>query len=449
MPPRHLKSLVTSVMWVAWLLARKPNIKVAVLSHNDDLSRTFAVKVKRLVQSDWFCRLAPNARISENNNRAQDFETAAGGAVLFASVEAGITGRGFDVIILDDPQSALQAQSKHLRKKVADTLTESISSRLNRAASGAIVVVQQRLHVDDLTGTLLKAGGWEHLCLPQQAMEQATYPTINGVWVRAAGDVLHPELIPLNTIPKLRSQYGDRTFYAQFQQAPSSVVGEIVKPDELREVAPFSYDRTKSYTLSIDTAAKAGPTSDYTAFLVIASDAQAHYVVDVVRTRVDLGGMRDIALNLCRTHGVGRVIIEDSASGPGLEMLLRERGCPAQLVNVGIRDKVTRLEDCRLFFSERRICIFRGKPWTREFIEELLRFPDADFDDMVDAFSLYLNDALNRLRSHPFPPCIAPRSAGDLELTYGARHGGRRGGHPMRPCNAGLGLGRLGLTRRR
>ena len=127
--------------------------KIAIICHNDNLALDFALKCKCLVESDWYRALAPDVRIPPGRDRVKDFGTVAGGGVYAASIESGITGHGFNVIILDDPQSAQDAGSQAERERVKTLFDGVIRSRLDDPVRGAFVVVQQRLHEDDLSGT--------------------------------------------------------------------------------------------------------------------------------------------------------------------------------------------------------------------------------------------------------------------------------------------------------
>jgi hypothetical protein len=214
MPPRHLKSIVTSVVLPAWLLMRDPKIKIAVICHSDMLANDLASKCKRLIDSDDYRQIAPQVRIRRDRDRRMDFETTRGGGVYFASIASGITGRGFDHIILDDPIAANDAQSAAERDRVQQAFENMITSRLDDPVRGTITVVHQRLHEADLTGYLLSKGGWDILCLPLVAEEEMKYKFGNYEWRRPVGDVLLPERFPEADIQKIRANNGETIFDA-------------------------------------------------------------------------------------------------------------------------------------------------------------------------------------------------------------------------------------------
>ena len=212
LPPRHLKSVLVSVAFPAFLLGRDPRLRIAVVSHSQDLARVFALRCRRTVSSNWYRKVFPQTRLRADRNSAIDFETTAGGGRYAASFQTGITGRGFDLIVIDDPLSAQDARSDAERERVNETYHEMIASRLDDPARGAIIVVHQRLHEDDLSGHLLAKGGWRHHKLPLVAEEETTYQIGARLWVRPPGDVLLPERFTEETIRRLRAEQGETIF---------------------------------------------------------------------------------------------------------------------------------------------------------------------------------------------------------------------------------------------
>ena len=142
--------------------------------------------------------------------------------------------------------------------------------------------------------------------------------------------------------------------------------------------------------IAVDTAVKQNEESSYTVFLVIATDGPRHYVMDVLRARFDPVEMCNVAERLLQRYRVEKVLIEDSASGPGLHAMLAERGLRSELRPVGGRNKVERLAKHLHFFVDGRIYVLKNQPWTVDFRNELVRFPVGRYDDQVDALTLYL-----------------------------------------------------------
>ena len=184
LPPRHLKSILASIVFPAWLLGRDPRLRIAVISHGQGLARDLALRTKLVVEAGWYHDVFPEMRLRSERSGTMDFETTQGGGRYAASLDTGVTGRGFDLIVVDDPLSAQNARSAAERQRVRDAYDGMIASRLDDPARGAIVVVHQRLHEGDLTGHLLTEGRWRHVSLPLVASEETTYRLGGRIWTR-------------------------------------------------------------------------------------------------------------------------------------------------------------------------------------------------------------------------------------------------------------------------
>jgi hypothetical protein len=349
LPPRHLKSDLVSVVFPAFLLGRDPRLRIAVVSHSQALAGLFALRCRRTVSSNWYRKVFPLTRLQADRNSAIDFETTAGGGRYAASFKTGITGRGFNLIVIDAPLSAQDARSDAERERVNETYHEMIASRLNDQARGTIIVVHQRLHEDDLSGHLLAKDGWRHHKLPLVAEEETTYQIGARPWVRSPGDVLLPELFTEEAIRRLRAEPGEAIYSTQYQQTPSATEGDLIKRDHIgmfQELPPGA----RQITLSLDTATKTSETSSYSVCLVIASDGNRHYVVDVVRARLGPVQLCDAVLSLIKQHKPHKILIEDASSGVSLQAMLKERNHCAELRPTRGRGKEERLESVLHYF---------------------------------------------------------------------------------------------------
>jgi predicted phage terminase large subunit-like protein len=432
LPPRHLKSLLASVVLPAWLLGRDPRLRIAVISHGQSLARDLASWTKLVVETDWYRDAFPAMRLRPERSGAMDFLTTQGGGRYAASLDTGITGRGFDFIVIDDPLSAQDARSPAERQRVKEAFDGMIASRLDDPARGAIVVVHQRLHEDDLTGHLLGKGPWRHVSLPLVASEETSYDLGGRIWTRRIGEPLIPALYPPAEIEALRAQRGAAIFTAQYQQDPTASIGELLRPDQIR----YFIDRpteAQRVTISVDTATKITVGSSYSVFLVIASDKSRHYVVDVVRQRLDPVQARDAAIRLIQEYRPGKVLIEDASSGPGLAQMLGERGYPSELRSTRGRSKEERFEAHLHFFTEGRVFLKHDQPWTNALADEWLRFPFAHYDDQVDAMSQYLQWVSEQRHLSP----VVLGAGGSMERAACTIFGlpPRKGEHSMRPRN--------------
>jgi predicted phage terminase large subunit-like protein len=174
------------------------------------------------------------------------------------------------------------------------------------------------------------------------------------------------------------------------QQNPAAAFGELIQPSQIQHFTDLPPD-ARRVILSWDTAVKAGgPKHSYTVCLVIARDSRRHYVIDVLRARLDPVQMRDAALELIGTYKPSKILIEDASSGTGLASMLAERGYHAELCPTGGKGKEERLESQLHMFSQHRVLIKQNQPWTVDLESELLRFPFSKHNDQVDALTQYL-----------------------------------------------------------
>lgn len=195
LPPRYLKTFIFSVCLPAWLLGRDPRSKIICASYSMPLAERFNLDVIRLMTSDWYRQVFPKTRLNKRRTNVTELTTTAGGFRLAASVGGTLTGRGADLLIIDDPIKADEAHSETARENCKTWFARSVSTRLNKPKSGAFVVVAQRLHAADLPGQLIEQGGWEQVIIPAIMPERRVFDVLKGglKGYKDAGDILQPE----------------------------------------------------------------------------------------------------------------------------------------------------------------------------------------------------------------------------------------------------------------
>lgn len=282
MPPRCLKSLAVSVAFPAFLLGHDPRRRIICVSYGNDLSQKHAADFRAIVQSSWYQKAFPRMRVGRIAD--SDVFTTARGFRKTTSVNAALTGLGGDCFIIDDPQKPVDAQSETLRNSLNQWHSNTLLSRLDNKETGAIIVVMQRVHMNDLSGHLLETSGeWRHLSLPAIAEDDETAAIGDGrTHTRRAGEALHPARESLATLRRLQAELGSDVFAAQYQQAPVPAGGTMIRRQWLHyyDQLPERTYRTKLIQ-SWDTAAKAGAQNDFsvcTTWLVV--DRDLYYLVD-------------------------------------------------------------------------------------------------------------------------------------------------------------------------
>jgi predicted phage terminase large subunit-like protein len=388
MPPRNLKSITASVAFPAFLLGHDPRRKIFGISYGMDLAAKHASDFRSVVQSDWYGRVFPRARIRRISD--PDVFMTAGGFRRATSTGAALTGLGGDMFIIDDPLKPVDALSEPLRNQVNQWFSNTLVSRLDNKATGAIIVVMQRVHLHDLTGHLLEHGSdWTVLSLPAIAEADEQIAIAPGqTHLRRAGEAIHPEHEPLEVLQKLRRDVGSEIFAAQYQQSPVPPGGAMIKRETLRyyETPPERTYKAKVIQ-SWDTAAKAGTQNDWsvgTTWLVL--DNQ-YYLLDLTRGRYEYPKLRDAVLALAKRFEPNTILIEDASTGTALAQELRQMGgFVVKLIPVE-RDKTTRLYLQQAKLEAGQVFFPKNAPYLLELERELLSFPRGKNDDQVDSIS--------------------------------------------------------------
>jgi hypothetical protein len=218
MPPRSLKSICTSVAFPAWLLGTQPDRKIMCIAGHRGLAEDQHDLARRLMTHERYRALFPHVRLDESSGRVT---TPHGGCRLALTPSAAITGRGADVVIIDDPQSPSDADDAGAARDVRSWYDRNIYPRLNDKKKGVVIVVMQRLAHDDLTAHLVEQGGWEVLSMPAIAMADERMPeSLGGGLARSKGEALHPLREDLQELREALQRMGAKAFMAQYQQEP-------------------------------------------------------------------------------------------------------------------------------------------------------------------------------------------------------------------------------------
>lgn len=395
-PPRNAKSKTISVIWVAWMLAQDPARNFVCVSYSNELSGKLARDCLAIMLAPWYRELFPKTVISPMRSAAMDFETTAGGGRLATSVTGTLTGRGGDIIILDDVIKPEEANSETTRNAVNDWYQSTLASRLNDKASGAIILVTQRLHQYDLAGMLLEAGGWYQLNLPAIATEDEAIELTRGRrYLRRAGELLHPAREPLPVLDALKAAMGSAAFSAQYQQDPVPATGNIIDASWFKTYDLEALDRSYGRIVqSWDTASKDNPHNDWSVCITALVQGKDIYVLHVLRRRMTMPVLKSAAIAAARDWSAQVLLIEDQASGTQLVQLLRSEqppGVPSPIARRPESDKVSRAMGVSAMIEAGRVHLPSEASWLAEFKSELLGFPNARYDDQVDALSQLLD----------------------------------------------------------
>ncbi|MGU3341796.1 phage terminase large subunit [Methylobacterium mesophilicum] len=404
-PPRSMKSITVSVAFTAWLLGHDPSKRILCASYTADLARKHGMDTRQVMESDWFQELFPYCEFVARRQRDTELVTTLRGGRLSFGLGGALTGRGADVIILDDPMKASSATSEADRRRAIEYYEGTLVSRLNDKRRGAIVLVMQRLHEADLCGHLLARApeDWEVVHLPAIAIEDGEFRLSDRpghVHRRFCGEALQADREPCELLDGLRRELGSRTFEAQYQQTPTPASGNLIK----REWLKFYNERPVAFNRIVvvwDTASTLGENSDWSVGQVWGVCDQDFYLIDLVRKRLEFYQLRQAVLELHERWKADLTLIESTALGHALLQDLR-RASPLRPILLPARlDKVARCEAQSVRFEEGRVHLPAEAPWLGTYENELLAFPNGRFDDQVDATSYalhHLTDWLRRAR---------------------------------------------------
>jgi len=396
MPPRNLKSIAISVAWVAWMLGRDPRRNFVCISYSNELSGKLARDCLSIMQSGWYRELFPRTILSAKRSASGDFETTLGGGRLATSITGTLTGRGGDILIIDDPIKPDEAYSDTARESVNNWFRSTLTSRLNDKASGAIITVMQRLHENDLAGVLLETPGWRELRIPAIAVKDEIIELPRGKkHHRRAGDVLHPERESLAVLEKQKLAMGTSAFEAQYQQDPVPAEGNMIRAEWLHRYEGIPDRATLGGQLvqSWDTASKDGVNNDWSVCVTALLRHREVLILDVWRRKVEFPDLKRAAVDNAQRFGADVMLVEDQASGMQLIQALRSEtppGVPVPIPKQPEMDKKSRVAGISAMIEAGQLLLPIEARWLAEFEKELLAFPNGRHDDQVDALSQLL-----------------------------------------------------------
>ena len=398
MPPRHTKSEFASYLLPAWFLGKYPGKKVIQASHTAELAVGFGRKVRNLVDSDVYHDIFPELSLQSDSKAAGRWNTSKGGDYFAIGVGGAVTGKGADVLIIDDPHSeqeaAMAASNPEVYDKVIEWYTSGPRQRLQ--PGGAIVIVMTRWSQRDLTGQVLKSAAqrsgedWEVIEFP------AILPSGNPLW---------PQFWSLEELEALRNELPNAKWQAQYQQNPVGNESAIVKRDWWKW---WEADRPPAceYILQTwDTAFEKNNRADYSAgttWGVFKNDEDYGnsnlILLNTYKKRVEYPDLKRDVLAEYNMYEPDGVLIEKKASGAPLIYDLRAMGIPVQEFTPGKgQDKIARLNAVSDIIASGKVWVPQTR-WAEELVDEIAEFPSGEHDDLVDATTL----ALMRFRQGGF-----------------------------------------------
>jgi predicted phage terminase large subunit-like protein len=392
MPPRHTKSEFASYLLPAWFLGKFPNKKVIQTSHTAELAVGFGRKVRNLVDQDTYREIFPGVGLQTDSKAAGRWATNKGGDYFAIGVGGAVTGKGADILIIDDPHSEQEAAQAEINPEIYDKTYEWYTSgpRQRLQPGGAIIIVMTRWSKKDLTGQVIKAAS-------QRSGEE--WEVIEFPALLPSGKPLWPQFWPRMELEALQKELPHGKWMAQYQQNPTSESSAIVKREWWQVWEDDEAPNCEFTLMAWDTAFEKSNRADYSALthwgvFYHPDDTglpQANIILlNAFRERMEFPKLKQTAIDQFKEWEPDSVIIEKKASGAPLIYEMRAMGIPVQEFTPSKgNDKISRLNAVSDLFASGRVWA-PNTHWAEEVIEEVASFPAGEHDDYVDSVSLAL-----------------------------------------------------------
>ena len=389
MPPRHTKSEFASYLLPSWFLGMYPGKKIIQTSHTAELAVGFGRKVRNLVDSDAYKDIFPDVALQSDSKAAGRWATNYGGDYFAIGVGGAVTGKGADLLIIDDPHSEQEAALSETNPEIYDKTYEWYTSgpRQRLQPGGAIVVVMTRWSKKDLTGQVLKAAA-------QRSGEE--WEVIDFPAILPSGKPLWPQFWSLKELSALKEELPNGKWMAQYMQQPTSDVSAIIKREWWRiwpdDDAPFCEFLIQSW----DTAFLKTERSDYSACTTwgvfykpdsLGINRANIILLNAFKSRMEFPELKQRAMQEYKEWNPDTLVVEAKAAGSPLIFELRAMGIPVQeFTPTKGNDKIARLNSVSDIFASGMVWV-PNTSWAEELVEEVASFPSGEHDDMVDSMS--------------------------------------------------------------
>jgi predicted phage terminase large subunit-like protein len=385
MPPRHTKSEFASYLLPAWFLGKYPGKKIIQCSNTAELAVGFGRKVRNLVGSEQYARIFPNVSLRSDSKAAGRWSTNSNGEYFAIGVGGTVTGKGADLLIIDDPHSEQEAAIANTNPEVYDKVYEWYGSgpRQRLQPGGSIIVVMTRWSKRDLTGKILKSS---------IERDGDTWEIIDFPAILPSGKALWPQFWRLEELQALKEELPVSKWNAQYQQQPTSEEGALVKREWWQEWTQEKPPVCEYIIQSWDTAYTKNERSDYSActtwgvFYLNEDEMQPNIILlDAFKERLEFPELKERALQYYKEWEPDVFIVEAKAAGSPLIFELRRMGIPvSEFTPTRGNDKIARMNSVTDLFASGKVWAPR-KRWAEEVIEEMAAFPNSEHDDLVDS----------------------------------------------------------------
>jgi len=391
LPPRTLKSMIVSVAWPAFILGHDPTRKIFVVSHSLDLAEALHADFRKVVDSDWYRAAFPTMKPAADKDTGLVFRTSQGGARKAFSVGSKITGQGSHYTILDDPLDASDALNETACEKINSWIVNVLMNRFNRASEGIMVLLMQRITLNDPAGFLHKFEPWDILSLPAIADQDYRVPIGPGRYHDyCRGELLHPELLDQEYLDGRRRGMRPADFSAQFLQKPLPFGGGSIDTSLFRRYRKLPVRRDTRF-LSID-AASGSDSGSFSVIQIWQITDGCIYLMDSARGRWPFPELRKRTIAAQADYNADFILIEYASNGQALAQDLWDY-YPRELRHKMIQhykpqqSKIVRMDQALVPIYDEKVFIPEQSGFLPALLDELRGFPNGENNDQVDALS--------------------------------------------------------------
>lgn len=426
-PPGHAKSLLSSVLFPAWIWINNPKYRFIFGTYHADLSIRDALRTRDLITSEWYQKSFVRGawELKKNGGNKQHlFTNTLGGFRLSSSVTGQGTGHRGNMVVIDDPLSVEQAFSEAERLRAARWVGSTLSTRFIDPRSAITILIMHRLYDTDPSGVVLKEGGWDHLCLRTSYNPSRNKPTSIG-WCdprKTPGELLFPQMYNEVVLAKAKLKLGSN-YSGQFEQEPLSDSDTIFKrelwrfwrfrdrpadwsdsrPEGCSKLSAMELPELQQMVLSVDCAFKEKTDSSYVVMQVWGTCRGDRFLLDQSRKHLSfMATLIELKRMVNKWPQARKKLIEDKANGPAVIDAVKRAISGIEAIEPR-GDKVARAHAVSPIVESGNVFLPEGQSWTEEFISECERFPVAEHDDQVDALTQALdhlgNNRIDRLRA--------------------------------------------------
>ena len=395
-PFRSTKSILVTVMFPVWAWIKNPKLRFITASYSADLSIEHSTRSRDIITSDWFKKRWEDLfHIKKDQNLKSRYENNFLGVRRATSVGGTVTGQGGDFLIVDDPVSPQHAASEVERENANEWYRTTFYSRLNNPLTGVRIVIMQRIHENDLSGFLINNESrlkYKHICIPAEISNDIKPKALEKNYDKDG--LFWTDRFNKSILDDYKQALGSYGYAGQLMQTPTPINSGMIKADWFKIDSTKNYDERTVVDFVIDPAYTANEKNDPSALLAYTFKENKWQIIDCVNIRKEFPELIKFIPQWVVKNGYtnrSRVYVEPKASGKSIvQTLKKETGLNVREDKPPSKDKVARVSDISASLESGRVSLLRGK-WNEVFLNQLVRFPSAKHDDMVDCLVMAIN----------------------------------------------------------